>query len=65
MRKNECRGVFSTGKCVITREEGKKLGLRILPKRIICINSTNEFGECNMILLKSNKIEMRLRCAAA
>ena len=49
-KSNQCGGIFNSGKCVLTKEEGKVLNLKIKSKRVICINGTNEYGECNMIL---------------
>ena len=51
MTKNKCGGIYNSGKCVLTREEGKKLGLNIPAKRAICVNMANEYGECNMELV--------------
>jgi len=52
---NKCGGIFNTGKCVLTKAEGKEFGLRIRSKRIICVdgNRDNPYGECNMTLKKT------------
>ena len=50
MDKN-CKGIFSSGKCVLTKAEGKELKLRIKSERVICVNCANEYGECNMKLM--------------
>ena len=45
-----CKGIFGSGKCVLTKTEGKKLKLKIKSKRVVCV-SCNEYGECNMKLV--------------
>lgn len=57
MKENNCKGIYSSGKCVLTQEEYEKLGLRLNGKRIICVNMVNEHGVCNMDLIKGDRSE--------
>ena len=52
--KNWCKGIYSTGKCVLTKKEIKAFGLNITAKRVIC-GGCNEYGECNMVLVKGDR----------
>ena len=47
--KNECGGLFNKGKCVLTQEEGRELGMNIKSKRVVCAQ-VDKYGECNMTL---------------
>jgi len=67
MKDKECKGLFSTGKCVLTRKEFISYGLNegSLSKgmtRMICL-AVDEYGECDAILvpgdLKKIKKESR------
>ena len=55
MKDKECKGLFSTGKCVLTRKEFISYGLnedslsKDTTRKVCCIAS--EFGECSLILV--------------
>jgi hypothetical protein len=57
MKRNICQGIFSSGKCVLTKAEGKRLGLKIKSERTICVNCANKYGECDMKLLIINSTQ--------
>lgn len=48
--KNSCGGIYSTGKCFLTKEDIKKFKLNIKAKRVVCVSHGNIYGECNMNL---------------
>ena len=51
-KSNQCGGIFNSGKCVLEKGEGEKLGLNIKCKRVICIGGSDKYGQCDLILKK-------------